>query len=297
MRVKGWFVAALALTVAGSGTGILAQAMTDRYEKPVTKIVSSGVAKGASSSAVGTEKDGVETIKDDTASAVETDTKDVISAESVDFPIKKEFDSFSIRKTKADMSMEDAVIIAVEMANNIFGITVKEVTGVDLFKPEVLHELREGESEEAYYRAYGGNIICKEDYAVYFEVDSINGNVYRLEKVVNQNDKAYEYVSISEKVDRQIEKEKNLYGKKAEELVSKYLCIGDKIKCTDVLGGSFSVKAGGYSSHRVAAAAECEASDGTLYRVWIEPYKKEVIGFSTMWSENFISFGREEISE
>ena len=296
MRVKGWIVIALAVTVVGSGTGILAQAMTDKYEREVTKIVSSGVAKSATDSAVKTDvSDEVQLIDDDTDSAVETETKVIISTENRDFPIKKEFDKFTVKKTKADMSMEDAVTIAVKMASEIFGgLTVEEVTGVDLCEPEVLHEIREGEEEEGYYRAYCGNIICKEDYAVYFEVDSINGKVNKLEKVVNQNDKAYDDALICEKVDRKIQKEKNLYDNIAETFVSKYLETEKKIECICVGSDSLSLKAGRYKCHRIAASAACQASDDTLYHIWIDPKEKEVIGFSTTWSDNFRSLDDKE---
>ena len=284
MRVKGWLVIALAVTTAGCGTGILAQAITGSYEKQVTKTVSSGIANSATDSTAETRK----AMENDTAKAGENMNT---VAESSSFPIKKEFDDkFTVKQTKADMSMEAAVNAAVKAAGDMFGsFTTEEVTGVDLCAPEVWQDSGK-EEEERYYRAYCGNIMCKEGYALYFEIDSINGQLYRLEKVVNQNDEAYEDALLGEKVDAQIEKEKSVYSKIAKAFVGKHLQTGKNIKCKKVSSGSFSFKTEKYKCHRILATAICEAPDGTVYWVQIDPTEKELVAFSTMWSEKFFEF-------
>ena len=288
MRVKGWLVIALAVTTAGCGTGILAQAMTDRYEKQVTKSVSSGNANRATDSTTETKKD----MENDAEKAGDNANAVAENAESCSFPIKKEFsDRFTVKQTKADMPMEAAVNAAVKAAGEIFGsFTIEEAANVDLCAPEVWQDSGKGEEDERYYRAYCGNIMCKEGYALYFEIDSINGQIYRMEKVVNQNDEAYEDALLGEKVDAEIEKEKSAYSKIAKAFVGKHLQTGVKIKCKKVSSGSFSFKAGKYKCHRILATAICETPDGAVYWVQIDPTEKEVIAFSAMWSENFFEF-------
>lgn len=266
MRVKGWMAIALAVTVAGGGTSVLAQTMSGDQMKEVTKVVQIKNVPASSSA--------------DTLQSTNT------AANPSDYVIEKELkDGFSIKKTKADLSMKEAVSRVVRTIQNIFGdrTAVKKVTGVDLTKIG-LYDDRYADSDSK-YRAYVGFVLCEGNMGFEFSINSITGQVTEITKCVNQIDSEYENPDACEKLDNQIAENTAKYKKTAKEFLGRNL-TDRKVKRCRVMSGSYSGQGGGIRLKKIVATAECEMEDGMLYWIRIDPKTNEVFGWTVMgWGE------------
>lgn len=262
MRAKGWIAIALAIAAAGGGTNILAGVMSDKQAEEVTKVV---YAKG---------------VTDTSTSSAETGT--VKADETADYQIEKlNKKGFCIKKTKADISMRDAISRVVKKMQDVYGdrMQVKKVSEVDLDEIELYDDRYT--NPDVKYRAYTGVILCEGNVGFSFSINSITGQVTELRKITNQIDAEYDDPIADERLTKQIQEKTAEYKKIAKKFLADN--VTDRaVKHCRVTDGSYSSGAEGIRCKKCIATAICETEDGMLFWVQIDPKTNEVFGWNTM---------------
>ena len=261
MKAKRWLAVALTITLAGSATNVLAQTIVGKQDEDVTKIVQTEdtVVSSSAVKAKPVQK--------------ENDTKD--------YTIEKAKKSTStIKKTKADLSAEDAVARVVrKIRKTREHVTVKKVTDVELIEIGLYDDRYVDPNSD--YRAYVGFVLCEENMGFKFTIHSITGQVTDLSLVSNKIDACYNDPAASEKLYKKIESaaSKSRYEETAAQFVSGKLGAG-KVKNCEVMPGSFAGELNGFSWKRITASVHCEMEDGTLYVLNLDPQSQEIISWS-----------------
>ena len=259
MRAKKWMAFALALAVAGSGTGILAHAMTKDQSRTAARTVA--VADEAEPPAKEKEAEGADG-----------------QSYKIEMAKESKYDKI-VERTAADITPEEAVRRAVDKVGETFGkYTVKKVVDVDL---------QTFTSRDKKRKNYNGVILCKEDCAFNFGVETVTGDVVYLQKVWNFQFDGYTSVEGCEKKTQEVRKEGDRYKKAAIEYLEKTVKAG-KVKRASVDMGSMGVTTPSYYSSSAAlhrlnssgsscykyenllAVAELKLVDGNTYWVWME---------------------------
>lgn len=265
MRRGSIITLALSLVIAGSGCAVLSYVMAGEQKQSVVKTVKN-------------EKNTISDYQKDMGKD-ENAIEEVGKTTTTDFPIYKgEKDKFT-KKTEADMDMEEAVKIAVRKVEEIYGkINITEVDEVNLMEPGSSSD--EGKNYD--YRAYGGIIKTKENVDYDFTVNSITGEVVGITKMWECDDLAMNDIKLSEKLDKDIEKNKEKYSNIAKKFVKKYTERGKVKKVYDVSSGGISM----WKFRLKAATVSCETEDGSNYWIWIYPETGEVIEYNLQYAPN-----------
>lgn len=270
MKVKGWMAIAMAITVAGSSTSVLARTIANSQAKEVTKVVQTQPVANIASAGVSTGS---------AAGIKSSDDRN----RSQDYKIEK--GSKSTKKTKADLPMKEAVSQVVQTIYDIFGddIVVQKVVEVDLTEIGLYDDRHANPNSD--YRAYTGVVVCEGNIGFGFTIHSITGQVTELSKYTNQIDAEYEDPEAGEQLGRQIVQEAAKYKKTAKEFIGRNLTNSKVTKC-EVLDGSYAGKSQDFHWERILANVSCETADGTLYSIWIDPKTDEVLSCQIMgWGE------------
>lgn len=273
MRRGSIITLALSLVIAGSGCVVLSHVMAKEQGKSVVKNVKN-------------EQDTISDYQKDMGKDKRA-IDEVGKTSNADYPIYKGKDNVT-KKTEADIEMEDAVKIAVKKVEEIYGkINVAEVVEVSLMKPGSCSE--KGKSYS--YRAYTGIIKTKDNIGYEFVVNSITGEVTVIIKMWGFDDPVMssDDITIVEKFDRDIEKNREKYSNIAKKFVNEYLKRGKVKKIYSVMSGGISriyslTKDGVF--HLATATVSCKTEDGSEYWIWIYPKTGEVIEYCLQYAPN-----------
>lgn len=264
MKVKNWIAVALAVAIAGSGTGFLAQAMTQRQEEVMAKTTK---------------------VSEKETSPAKEEKKE---EEKASYPVQTiaPENEAKIKKTKADMSAEEAAEAAVRKVRDVFGeIDVKKVADVYLTEYCVnKYDVKADTGKEPHnVRVYIGKILCKGNVGFTFCINSITGEkVYWMQKIQNGLEKGYGNPKHEDKMHELIEKNEQKYYRAAKDIAMKHLL--QKGKSEEMVG--VEVQTGGTAGslhdmewQRIVAVVTFTASDEE-YTFMVDPKSVEVIGWS-----------------
>lgn len=254
MKAKGWMAIALAAVVAGGGTSMLAGAMTEKQDTSVS--TNSSVSE-------------------------ETEPAQEITKRLEESKIEIELDEEGgcLQKTEADMPAEQAVNIAVQEIQRVFGpVTAERATGVGLIGSD--HNRRLPES----CHAYSGIIYAKGKVRFEFLVHSVTGKVISMMKIPDRIDPMQVYTSRYENLGKELKTEqgKKKYSKIATEFIIENLGGKDISQISPIVqvytGGLYSFR----SSWKIVSIGNEFVAGNCTGRVTIDPETNEVFAWDLL---------------
>lgn len=265
MRGKKWIALALAVAIAGTGTGFLAHAMTKKQEVVMTKMAK---------------------VSEKEAPSVKEEKKE---EETASYPVQTiaPDSKRDIKKTKADMSAEEAAHAAVQKAREVFGeLEVKKVIDLDLGRYSAREYIVNGEKVKGRgdydVRAYSGIILCKGDVAYRFIIDSITGeNMYWMEKHTNYMEKGYGKRKHDEEMTERIQNNETKYYGAAKLFFEEHLQQKEQVGSHvdfELLPGGTAGTVKGIQWERHIACVLCRVGN-VEYFIRLDPESAEVLGW------------------
>lgn len=271
MRKGSIITLALSLVIAGSGCAILSQVMAKEQKQTVVKTVRN-------------EKNTISDYQKDMGKD-ENAIDEMGKTANTDYPIYKD-ENDKVKKTEADMEMEDAVKIAVKKVEEIYGkIDVTEVVHVFLSGISAVGD--NGKSYEC--RAYFGTIKTNKNVCYKFGVNSITKEVVDIGKIWKFDDPVMcsDDDTLVESLDKDIKQNSDKYSNIAKKFVNKYLKRGKVKKIYSVMGGGISNSTiENCKLHLATVVVSCETEDGSNYNIDIYPATKEVVSYSLFYAPN-----------
>lgn len=265
MRAKKWIALALAVAIAGTGTGFLAHAMTKKQEVAMTNMAK---------------------VSEKEAPSAKEEKKEEKEA---DYPVQTIAPAHKndIKKTKADMSAEEAAHAAVQKAREVFGeLEVKKVIDLDLGRYSAGKYIIKDEKVKGRgdydVRAYSGIILCKGDVAYGFVIDSITGeNMYWMEKHTNYMEKGYGNPKHDDEMIERIQNNETKYYSAAKLLFKEHLRQKEQVGAPvdfELLPGGTAGDVKGIHWERHVACVLCRV-DNLEYFIRLDPESAEVLGW------------------